>query len=249
MQRYRHILTTVAILAVFGSTEVRAQDDARGDTAATPTAMATRADLEAALREAEPGSDVARVLQARLEEGDLRAGDRIVLMVEGEEALTDTFQVRPGQVLTLPQIPDPISVRGVLRSELDRHMTKEIARYIREPRVEALALMRVAVTGAVNQPGYYNVPAEMPLADVVMTAGGPAGDAALDKTSIKRGGQPLYERDVVKQALARGESLDQMSVNSGDEIVVGRGGGLARVLPYIGALTGIIGVTIALTRN
>jgi protein involved in polysaccharide export with SLBB domain len=248
MKSYRQIVATLTAVVLLGSTQAVAQDAARPDTTAAPSAMATRADLEAALREAKEGSALARVLRQRLTEGDLRAGDRMVLAVEGESALTDTFLVRTGQVLALPQIPNEISVKGVLRSELDQHMTKEIARYIRNPRVDAVALMRVAVLGAVNQPGYYNVPAEMPLADVVMAAGGPAGDAALDKTVVKRSGSELYEREQVKRALARGESLDQMSVNSGDEIVVGRGGGLARALPYIGALTGIIGVTIALTR-
>lgn len=249
MQRLRTLLTGVALAMTLGTVPAAAQQSQPADSATRPSAMATRQELQTALQRAKPGSDEAVMLQRRLEQGDVMGGDRIVLYVAGEEALADTFTVRPGQMLSLPEIPKEIPLKGVLRSELQSYLTQEIGRYIRNPRVDAEALMRVAVLGAVNQPGFYNVPATTPISQVVMVAGGLGGDADVNKTQVKRTGTTIYGKDQVKTALAQGASLDQMNLNSGDEIVVGRSGGLMKLLPVIGALSGIIGITIALTRG
>ena len=59
----------------------------------------------------------ADALRARLRDGDFRGGDRIVLSVRGDSALTDTFTVHPGRTLRLPNLPE-LPLQGVLRAEL-----------------------------------------------------------------------------------------------------------------------------------
>lgn len=208
-----------------------------------PRAQATRADLERELADERSGPNRERrviALQERLEDGDIRVGDRIYVEVEGEPEMVDTFTVRTGRTLDLPNMP-PIELAGLLRSEVPDRVRGEVAKYIREPVVYVEPLMRVAVLGEVSSPGYYVVPADAPLPDVVMLAGGPTGNAALNKTQVRRTGTVIRTSDDMQQALAAGTSLDQMNLHSGDEIVVGeKGSALLRTIGVIGSAAGAL---------
>src|SRR5262245_10052097 len=65
-------------------------------------------------------SSEAAAVRERLELGDFQAGDRILLQVDGEPALSDTFTVTAGPVVTLP-VTGAIRLRGVLRAELPNY--------------------------------------------------------------------------------------------------------------------------------
>src|SRR5438093_9895859 len=84
-------------------------------------------------------------------------GDRILLRVEGDSALSDTFTVVAGPALRLPDVGE-ICLAGVRRTDLEAHLTRELGRYIKEPVVQAHALIRVSVVGEVTRPGFYAVP-------------------------------------------------------------------------------------------
>lgn len=185
--------------------QVAAADSAAADRRLSPEARETR-------------RGEAWVLHRRLTEGDFGIGDRIVLSVAGEVALTDTFTVRPGPELVLGNFP-PIPLKGVLRSELQSHLTTELARYFVRPQVNAVPLLRVAVLGAIGRPGYYYVPADMLLSDLVMTAGGP-GQADMNRAEIRRGDEALYAGHDVDVALGDGFTLDMLNLRSGDEFVL-----------------------------
>ena len=207
------------------------------DSIVSGRSMATRAELEALARSTS-GAHQAEI-QLRLTEGDFHAGDLIALHVIEDSTLTDTFTVRAGQTLKLPNVPE-FSVRGLLRSELQDFMAKKIAEYIRNPQVDALPLIRVAVTGAVNRPGFFNVPAEMPASDVVMAAGGPSARASLKKVEVHRGAEVVIPKSQMVTALAAGTSLDQLNIQSGDQFVVGeQPGGLRGALQTVGLLAGV----------
>ena len=98
-----------------------------------------------------------------------QAGDRILLRVEGDSALSDTFTVVAGPALRLP-IFGEISLAGVSRSDLEAHLTRELGRYIKNPVVQARALIRVSVLGEVTRPGFYAVPVDLVLPDALMLA-------------------------------------------------------------------------------
>ncbi|HET8650505.1 MAG TPA: polysaccharide biosynthesis/export family protein [Gemmatimonadales bacterium] len=218
---------------------------------AGPRPEATRSELEAELatqKSKDPNSPVVGIIQRRLENGDIQPGDLIALQVEDEQELSDTFTVRNGQVLVLPHIPDEIPLKGILRSELDDYLTKQIGQYIRDPRVDAVALIRVAVLGAVSKPGFYSLPAETLASDVIMAAGGPSGDANLKKTTVERGQSRIADADAVQKAFQRGVSLDQMNLHSGDQFVVPQStGGLLGALKYIGAITGLVWLVVRIS--
>jgi protein involved in polysaccharide export with SLBB domain len=212
--------------------------------------MATRAELEAlaAGKSGGASSEELKVVRERLEHGDLQPGDRIALRVLGEQTLTDTFVVKPTRTILMPNIGE-VSVDRVLRSELNDHLRKEVSRFIRNPQLEATALVRVSLTGSVGKPGFYNLPADVLASDAIMAAGGPGskGDAA--KTEIRRAGLVVASKEQTGEAIQRGASLDQLNVQSGDEIVVGKASeGFTGVLKTMGMVSGALFGIVAISR-
>src|SRR5690348_4047544 len=68
----------------------------------------------------------AALIRSRLESGDFQTGDRILVRVEGEPQLSDTFTVAPGPALELPQVGS-LALSGVLRSELQSRLETHLA--------------------------------------------------------------------------------------------------------------------------
>src|SRR5258706_13144400 len=103
---------------------------------------------------------------------EFQVGDRILLHVEGDSALTDTFTVVAGPALRLPNIGE-ITLAGVPRADLEPHLARELGRYINDPVVQARALIRGSVAGEVTRPGYYAGPIDLGVPDRPMPRGGP----------------------------------------------------------------------------
>src|SRR5690625_160183 len=162
------------------------------------------------------------LIRARLDAGDFQTGDQIELAVEGEPELTGTFTVvadREGPALRLPVI-GTVSLRGVLRSEVEPHLRKAVSGYIHDPVVYATALIRVSILDGVASPGFYPVPAEALVTDLLMVAGGPTNRAKLDKIRVERGRERIWMGDDLQVAIIEGRTLDQLSLRAGDRIVV-----------------------------
>lgn len=157
------------------------------------------------------------LIEARLESGDFRLGDQIVLLIEGDWVAPDTLAVQGGPFVNVPQIGD-IPLKGVLRSELQSHMIKELGRYYRNPVVQAEALIRLRVMGAVNAQGFYHFPAKTLIGEALMGAGGLGPDADLDDVEIRRGEQTIWEGETLQTAINDGSTLDQLSLRAGDEL-------------------------------
>jgi protein involved in polysaccharide export with SLBB domain len=162
------------------------------------------------------GADVAR----RLREGDMRFGDRIVLAVIDQPTLSDTFSVTIGRRLELPGLR-PIDLTGVLRSELDARLAQAVREVYRNAEVRTQALMLVGVLGAVARPGYYYVPPEALLEEVVMAAGGFSSEATA-RLAVERGDSVVLRESDTDLALRAGRNLGSLGLSSGDAIVVRR---------------------------
>lgn len=209
-------------------------------TAEGPRGAITRAELEARQASLPGGSPEARLIEVRLREGDFQVGDRILLRVLEDTALTDTFPVRAGKMLQLPLMPE-IPLQGVLRAELQPYLVEKLGQYVRNPTVEATPLLRVAILGGVGSPGYYNLPADILLSDAVMIAGGPGGNVRLDKSKVQRLGAEIYDADAVEYALNQGVTLDRMSLVGGDVVEIGQDkiGQTERTLRTVSLLVGL----------
>ena len=189
-----------------------------------PYNFETRAELEAQLKTAEAKGDKqqAYLIHYRLERGDFQDGDRVVIrMVRGASVVFDTLTVRNGKQLQLTQVGD-LSLAGVLRSELVPALTAHLAKFIRDPVVQATPLVRVGILGMVGRPGFYYASADIPLSDVLMSAGGPNGIADLGKIEVKREGEIIIDKKNSAVALREGMSMDFLHMQAGDEISVGQ---------------------------
>lgn len=182
----------------------------------------------------------AATIRRRLAEGDFRVGDRIALHVLGDTALSDTLVVQAGQRVVLPGLAD-VSLEGVLRSELPDRVTAALKRFLRDPKVRTESLLRVGISGDVGRPGFYSVPFEALLSDLVMVAGGGTGSTDLRRITIRRGEQILFDEKGTLAAIQRGYTLDQLDLRVGDEVNVGsrqeRNWGL--ILGIAGTLLGV----------
>ena len=177
--------------------------------------LATRAELETALKSAGASETGARI-KARLTEGDFRRGDRIALLVQGEPTLTDTFKVGAQVDLMLPPpTVGSLSLKGVLRSELQEKLSEYVNRFRTNAVVRAQPLLRLSIQGEVAKGGIYAVPADGQLADALMAAGGTTQYAKTNKVTIERDGQLVW------QGSAFDTDLDALQLRDGDQIVVG----------------------------
>src|SRR5437867_6829380 len=104
--------------------------------------------------------------------GDVQVGDRILLQVEGDDSLTDTFTVEAGPALKLRAIGS-ISLAGVRRADLETFLARELAKYLRNPVVHAHVLVRVSILGEVEHPGFCAGRADLVPGDAPVRAGGP----------------------------------------------------------------------------
>ncbi len=228
--RYLRVIVCVGVLAIFIATPAHGQ--ARQDDDPRRAGM-TRAELEALLVRYEGAAaspaysetlrerarTEAALLRQRLDVGDFRVGDRIVLTVAGQPTLSDTFVVEVGRLLRLPTIGE-VPLVGVMRTELDPYLTDYLGQFLRDPQVHARSLINVAILDAVGQPGFYTLPTEMPLARVFMQAGGPAARAQLDDVRIERGERVIFDGESVLRAMEQGRTLDELNIQDGDRILV-----------------------------
>jgi hypothetical protein len=237
----RRLLTVAAmVVAAAAGKVVGAQAQQPGGSALPATrAVAGRAEITTTLQEIEkilasPGYSSrlkatkrieAELLRKRLTEGDFQTGDRVFVSVVGETALIDSFTVTAQRTLLIPNVAE-FPLAGVLRSELQDYMTKQLSRFFKDPTVVTKAFIRLAVFGDVGAPGYYQLPADQLLGAAIMAAGGPTRSSRIEKTEVYRGVQPLWPKDAVRDAITRGITLDQFSLQAGDEIRIGSGGGV-----------------------
>jgi protein involved in polysaccharide export with SLBB domain len=169
----------------------------------------------------------AAVIRERLLEGDFQVGDQLNISLSvpiqpnGQPLNNVVFTVGPNQMLQLPDIPE-IPLRGVLRSEIKDYLTERLQRLFKDQTVQVVPTIRLTILGGIPQPGFYQLPADMPLPDAIMKAGGPTQNSELEHTVIKRGQEELWGEEEVAAAITAGTTLDQLNLRAGDELVVGQ---------------------------
>jgi protein involved in polysaccharide export with SLBB domain len=217
-------------------------------------ALAVTTDQEAAAN-TDPALRAQKQMQAatirtRLRDGDFDVGDRVFLTIHTDTMVNDTVVVRAGRMIRLPNLPD-ISLQGVLRSELQDYLTTQLTRYIKRPEVQTTSLVRVAVMGAVSKPGFYQLPADIALADAIMIAGGPTGNADVDRTQVKRGNDVVYSSTLLGQEVAKGATLDQLNIRPGDQILIGEKHhtNWALIASIVGITAGLVSTAVVLSRH
>lgn len=164
-------------------------------------------------------SEQARLIRERLEQGDFPPGSRVAVWVEEHANMTDTFAVAGDRTITIAGV-GPVSLSGVLRSELQGHILGSVSRIIRDPRVRTQSMMTISIDGEVTQPGHYQVVADNPLSEVLMRGGAMRPHARPAGARVERAGVTIVDPDRFQTALRTGTSIDQLGMREGDRIVV-----------------------------
>lgn len=248
-------------LAAFAAHDARAQAGSNLGSAEGSAWMASRAELTSTLEMLDASAastaysdrlrdrareDAAQV-RNRLTAGDFSVGDRIKLRVTGPTQLVDTT-LAVGDSLTL-NVPGIKQVRlyGVLRSELESTLGRDLGEVVRQVQVSARPLIRIAVLGQVTAPGFLAVPPETLVDELITLSGGPAATAALDNMSVVRRDTVLWDGDELSGAIARGRTVAALNLRDGDALVVplqgepwGRAAALQIASYFIGPLITIL---------
>lgn len=186
------------------------------------TRAASRADLEAeAARLEQSGKRAeATAIRNRLKEGDFAIGERVAVRIIAATFVADTPVVEKNRSILIKDLP-PLSLIGVLRSELQPTVQKHVARFMRDPQVETQSLVQINVSGEVKNPGFYAVPPEALVSDLVQAAGGPTQGADFGKSEVRRNGKKVIDGKTVRSALTAGQTVEQARIRPGDELHVG----------------------------
>jgi len=211
----------VAALLIGSTTPLAAQEEPRTD---TRQQLEARRDslaevltlLDAADERAEAVERDIATIEQRLRIGDFRPGDMVSLDVRGQEEYTGNFPVQPDQSLELPGL-EPVPLAGVLNSEAADVIRDALGAVLRNPVVELTFQMRLAVTGQVGNPGFYDVRGTLLLSDVLSLAGGPTQRAELERLEIRRDGETILSGE---ELVTSGFTLDDLGLQSGDVIRV-----------------------------
>lgn len=158
-------------------------------------------------------------IKERLEKGDFQVGDRFLVTLRHDAVQVDTASVRDSLLVTIFALPD-FSVAGVLRSELDEKLNSHVSTYLRNATVRANVLTRIAIFGAVLSPGFYYASPDRPLTDILPLAGGLRAEAKVSEVEVFRGKTKLLSGKASKRVLESGATLEQLDIQSGDEVRV-----------------------------
>jgi len=136
-------------------------------------------------------------LPARAQNGQqqrLGAGDMLQLVMPGEEAFANPFQVNRDGSITLPEV-GPVAVAGLTVAQARERLRAALAQSFRDLGRFNLILrerrLLLTVGGFVRQPGPVELPGESNVQMAIAAAGGLAPGAQLDRVQVRRGGQVI----------------------------------------------------------
>ena len=164
--------------------------------------------------------------QAQSQTAKLRAGDGVRVLV-WKEYISDN-QVKPEDLglggaylideqgnIMLPSLGE-IKAAGQSPKGLAESIQQSLR--IKAVRIVCLPLIRVTLIGAVQKPGSYLVQPKESLWELINTAGGPANEADFRKIKVMRSGNVVKSN--LLEAFEKAHSLEDLAVESGDQIIV-----------------------------
>lgn len=206
MHTHRVIILAAALLvgSVAGPASLRAQELAR------PSQELTRS----------PG-DLGQPFATR--PLSLQPGDVLRIDVWPDQSLGGQFTVEETGLVYLPFL-GAVQVTGLSIDRLRTQLREGYTEVIKEPVVTITPMFRIGVMGAVARPGIYQVDPTNNVLDVLNMAGGFARDADPEEIRIIRPGERVIEYDVAR-AMEGNIDMDDLTLQSGDRIVVPQQGG------------------------
>jgi polysaccharide export outer membrane protein len=141
----------------------------------------------------------------------LDAGDKLRIVVFGQEGLTNSYVVDAGGNINMPLV-GTLPARGVTTQQLASLITTRLKQgYVREPHVsvEIEAYRPFFILGEVNNPGQYPYVANMTAEAAVAIAGGFSPRASKSKVELTRNipGQQVHGQVPLNYPLKPGDTI------------------------------------------
>ena len=137
--------------------------------------------------------------------------------------LSNDYPINAEGYIIMPLIGE-VKVKGLTSYELMQYLEERFRAYLRNPFVYVRPLIRLTLQGAFNRPGAYRVDPSSSLWDLVALAGGPDKGCDLQAMWVERGGEVIIEN--LLNSFEKGFSLEDVGIESGDQIMVPQRTGL-----------------------
>jgi polysaccharide biosynthesis/export protein len=154
----------------------------------------------------------------------LRAGDRVQVVVHGQDAMSGEFEVRPGGDIVLP-VAGRVNAAGTTPEQLSSAVRERLRGVLADPLVTVVVAVRrpmgVSVIGEVRTPGRYEMRDGETMVDALARAGGLTPFADADKVFLVRRSQPGPRIRFRYSDFAEGSpSSIRFQLKDGDVVVV-----------------------------
>jgi polysaccharide export outer membrane protein len=177
-------------------------------------------------------------LAAQADPAALKPGDVLRMRIYLEPDLSGEFAVNENGIVTLPRLGD-LRIAAWPADSIRPRLIRAFAEYLRDPVVEVTLLRRVAIFGSVMKPGLYPIDPTMTVQEALALAGGASPDGKRDKIELIRGDSRVLND------LAAGTRLDQIRLQSGDQLFVPQRSWLARNTWVVGSFIGATATVVA----
>ena len=160
-----------------------------------------------------PQADTRLALATDGPAASLQPGDVLRLRIWREPDLSGDYPVDEKGSVVLPRLGATI-VTGVPTDQLKDRLVERYREFLNNPSIEITALRRIAVLGAVRNPGLFPVEPSVTLGAAASIAGGPTPQARANVIELRRG----TERKQID--LKKNPELANLPLQSGDQIFV-----------------------------
>lgn len=167
----------------------------------------------------------------------LRPGDGVRIEIKNEDKIGGEFIVGTDGSLMLPVIGTLMAAERPF-AEVETELRKMYATELVDPVIRITPLVRIAVLGEVRAPGLFLIDATYTVVDVLARAGGLMPNANPGKIVIRR------PTGVVVARFALDSPPLEASLDSGDQIMVGRRSWISEHLGILLSAAGSVAVAL-----
>ena len=153
----------------------------------------------------------------------LKPGDSVRIQIWRGGDLGGDYAIDEDGNLHLPLV-GTVPVEHLTTDSLKTFLTTSYSHYLKDPYITVVPLFRINVMGEVVSPGLYPVDATLGLSDILALAGGAKETGDIDKVMVVQNGDVVTKN--LKAELEGGVPVTRLGIRSGDQIVVGRRGGI-----------------------
>jgi polysaccharide export outer membrane protein len=179
----------------------------------------------------------------------LSPGDSVRIVVWRRPDFSGDFVIAPNGSITHP-LYRSVQVGGVPLATAEANLRRFLLRFEENPEFVMEPLVRVAVSGEVDEPQVFALRPETTLGEAVARAGGTTREGDRSRVRVLRL-EPNGQQELLLINLADPTSgSGTMSVRSGDQIVVDRRRSFTRdiLLPALGVIGSIASVGLLIDR-